>query len=179
MSESTSRGVKGRVGSGKRASRMQRTGFGRKRENALTRAAECSTWSEHSCFHASLRHADAYGPRSKGLTRVDKQFIHDLKSMVVLPNLDAPRGEPSGSTAHARLSTSATPAVAARQIRRTFSRHESKNSALIPGEKDENIHLYLSSNQITKLPRELWTLENLKTLSLSRWRPWCHGAHAE
>jgi hypothetical protein len=58
------------------------------------------------------------------------------------------------------------PAIAARQIRRTFSRQESKNSAILPGENDENIHLYLAKNRITMLPKELWTLEHLTILSL-------------
>jgi hypothetical protein len=109
----------------------------------------------------------AYSRSKKELTRINTQFIRDLTSMVVLPNLDPPRCEAPASKPQPRQ-TPAAPAVAARQVRRTFSRHESKNSVLLPGEKDENIHLYLEQNLITKIPSDLWRLENLTILSLRR-----------
>lgn len=111
--------------------------------------------------------------KDKGLRSISVRFIQDLKNMVVLagPNGSSERansepGSRSGSKSRSRLFEPSAPAVAARQVRRTFSRNESKNSNLFPGEKDENIHLYLSKNMITRLPNELWTLENLTILSL-------------
>ncbi|KAJ2918635.1 hypothetical protein MD484_g1755, partial [Candolleomyces efflorescens] len=102
----------------------------------------------------------------KDLTRVDTQFIRDLKKMRLNPEKVAGPSRKSSFESTGGKFDHQAPAIAARQIRRTFSRQESKNSAILPGEKDENIHLYLAKNWITKLPKELWTLEHLTILSL-------------
>ncbi|KAJ2934883.1 hypothetical protein H1R20_g2295, partial [Candolleomyces eurysporus] len=124
-------------------------------------------WADEST-RAYEEHWRIFHLAGKDLTRVDTQFIRDLKSMVVLPSPEQAAGPSRKSSfeSNGRKFDHQAPEIAARQIRRTFSRQESKNSAILPGERDENIHLYLAKNRITKLPNELWTLEHLTILSL-------------
>jgi len=86
--------------------------------------------------------------------------------MVVVPGSEPELRKTASTETQLRTSSedAIAPALAAQKIRRALSRTESSKFA---GENDKNIHLTLSQNLITRLPKELWTLENLTNLSLS------------
>ncbi|KAG2011735.1 glucose-repressible alcohol dehydrogenase transcriptional effector [Coprinopsis cinerea AmutBmut pab1-1] len=135
---------------------------GQSLEKKLSEYLEDEVWADASvpALEEGLR---IFHLENKGLTRIDTTFLRDLRKIVVLPTADDKQTNGPPVKSFQRVPT--TPAIAAQQVRRTFSRTESIRT-IVPGERDDNIHIYLARNMITKVPRELFLLTNLVTLSL-------------
>ncbi|TFK29751.1 hypothetical protein FA15DRAFT_609910 [Coprinopsis marcescibilis] len=138
--------------------------------NLNCRGSSCTSEEDETWARVA---EEAYEKRTRNfnltdhrLTRIDPMFIVELRNMVVFPDnteRSNPAKEPQ-SRLFQRVTTE--PANAARQFRRSFSRTESISSASVPGEQPHNISFYLANNFIAKLPKVLFSLSNLVTLSL-------------
>jgi hypothetical protein len=100
-----------------------------------------------------------------GLTRIDTKFLKELRMVVKLP--EAQDESPNQTETRLFKRVSSTPKDTARDIRRAFSKTDTIRVGTSHGEEEKNIHLFLGANSIASIPRELFMLTNLVTLSLS------------
>lgn len=86
--------------------------------------------------------------------------------VVKLPDVEA--ASPNQTETQLFKRVSSTPRDTARDIRRAFSKSDTiRAGGAMHGEEEKNIHLYLAANAITRIPRELFILMDLVTLTLS------------
>jgi Leucine-rich repeat (LRR) protein len=96
--------------------------------------------------------------RHSGLTHISRKFIEDLENIYI----------PPGSLDHFRPPEESTsPGNTSRPFFRTIS---DMSLGFLKGD----IALYLSDNEITKLPKELFNLQKLAILSISTFIFSCH-----
>lgn len=105
------------------------------------------------------------GSSGNGLTRIDTKFLKELRMVVKLPEVE--NESPNQTETRLFKRVSSTPRDTARDIRRAFSKTDTIRAGTLNGEEEKNIHLFLGANSITSIPRELFMLTNLVTLSLS------------
>ncbi|KAH6915872.1 hypothetical protein BKA70DRAFT_1139760, partial [Coprinopsis sp. MPI-PUGE-AT-0042] len=126
-------------------------------------SAEDELWQGAS-EDALLRYKRIFEFNGNGLTRIDTKFLKELRMVVKLP--EAENESPNQTETRLFKRVSSTPKDTARDIRRAFSKTDTIRAGALHGDEEKNIHLFLAANVIASIPRELFMLTNLVTLSL-------------
>ncbi|KAF8159651.1 hypothetical protein B0H34DRAFT_412508 [Crassisporium funariophilum] len=111
-----------------------------------------------------------------GLTRIPSQFLKDLNKIVILPEIstifdgkqDSLTSKTDATTSRRTFTRAYTaPATTAASLHLFHPRGKTTSgNSLMNGTSRETVQLFLSQNTISKLPLELWSLQNLTILSL-------------